>query len=114
MARAIYRNCNESIDFPADRDYEVGELVQKLGKVGITIGEFRRDQGQQIEICFDARVELEKADPALVIAEGDVVGYVAATQTAVAAGAGDFDVGVASIGGSTAGRPSVMVMLNFQ
>lgn len=112
MSRVIYRNDNDHIDFRADRDYQVGELVQKHGMVGITCGEDLVKEGEQIALQFDCRVELEKTDDTLVIAEDGIVGYTVATQQAVAAGAGDFDIGIAVRGGSPAGSKTVHVFLN--
>ena len=112
MARVVKRNHNNGVKFVADRDYKVGELVEKYGKVGVTCGEDAIATGEMIYVDFDAIVEIEKTVATLVIADGATVGYTTATQTAVAATTGDFDVGVA-FGASASGTKTVKVLLNF-
>ena len=95
------RNSAREHSFIADRVYCSGEIIQILGRIGVVTGEKKLQQGEEVNVCFDRTVDVEKLDPATPIAFGDGVGYHDVTVTAnpmVAdvAGAGTFDIGFAT------------------
>ena len=95
------RNSAREHSFIADRVYCSGEIIQILGRIGIVTGEKKLQPGEEVNVCFDRTVDVEKLDPATPIAFGAGVGYHDVTVTAnpmVAdvAGAGTFDIGFAT------------------
>lgn len=88
-----------------------GSLVNYLGKVWQYQGLQDAVQGEVVTLRKGIVVEIDKANPATVFAAGATVGYTAATQTAVAAGAGDFNVSGTARAASGAGVEVVLVNL---
>ena len=108
------RNTAREFSFIADRVYCSGEIIQVLGRIGVVTGEKKLQPGEEVNICFDRRVEVEKLDPATEILFEAGVSYHDVTVTAnpmVAdvAGAGTFDIGFATKD-SPAGEKSVEVI----
>ena len=108
------RNSAREHRFPADRLYFSGEILQRLGRIGIVEGEKQLNIGEDVNICFDRQVDVQKLDPSATFAEGDAVGYHDITVTANpmvadAAGAGTFDIGFA-VRDSAAGEEFVRVI----
>ena len=117
LKTGFYRNSAKEHSFPADRLYHSGEIIQVLGRVGIVQGERQREVGEEVGVCFDVTADVVKADRTLAIVKGDPVGYLDVTDantpmTAVAGGAGTFDIGIATKD-SPAGHPQVEVIFPF-
>ena len=95
------RNTAREHSFAADRVYHSGEIIQILGRLGIVTGEKRLQIGEEVNVCFDRTVDVQKLDPSTAFVAGAAVGYHDITVTAnpmVAdvAGAGTFDIGFAT------------------
>ena len=95
------RNSAREHSFIADRVYCSGEIIQILGRIGVVTGEKKLQPGEEVNVCFDRTVDVQKLDPATPFAAEDLIGYHDVTATANpmvadAAGAGTFDIGFAT------------------
>jgi predicted RecA/RadA family phage recombinase len=99
-----YKGATE-LDIVAGADVSAGTIHQAAGKAGILSNDAAN--GETVSITISGQVRM---DTAAAFTDGAVVGYDEATNTAVAGGAGDFDMGVA-VGTTTAGQ-TVIVLLN--
>lgn len=97
------------LDYTPEEDVPGGSIRQIAGQAGIANCDL--EAGEVGALCVVGTVRVDKG--AVEFLDGVTVGYDTATEQAVAAGTGDFDIGKA-VGDWAAGASQVIVLLNAE